>query len=159
LEPGRATMALQRATMATMCITHTPARLTVTIALTGSPAVSLSALARGSAAIMAVAAITAVAATVVAATVVVDQPMEDAVALLEAAQADAHRATPDAVVSLEAAQVDADRLEVASEAVLQLEASQEVAAEAALAEAALAVADAGKFNIPAGSTLHLKRSA
>jgi hypothetical protein len=137
LEPGRATMALQRATMATMGITHTPARLTVTIALTGSPAVSLSALARGSAAIMAVAAI-----TVGAGTVVVGQPMEDAVALLEAAQ------------------VDADRLEVASEVVLHRGASQEVAAEAALAEAAaLAVADAGKFNIPAGSTLHLRRLA
>jgi len=68
-----------------------------------------------------------------AATLVVDQPTEDA------------------VVSLEAAQVGADRLEVASEAVLHREASQEVAA--------LAVADAGKFNIPAGSTLHLKRSA
>jgi hypothetical protein len=67
--------------------------------------------------------------------------------------------TEDAVVSLEAAQVDADRLEVASEVVLHRGASQEVAAEAALAEAALAVADACKFNIPAASTLHLKRSA
>lgn len=140
MEPGRATMALQCATTATMDITHTRARLMATMALVGSPAVSLSALARGSAAIMAVAG-----------TVVVGQPMEDAVALLEAAQADAHRATPDAVVSLEAAEVDADRLEVASEAVLQLEASQEVAA--------LAVADAGKFDITAGSTLHLRRLA
>jgi hypothetical protein len=139
-------MALQCATTATMDITHTRARLMATMALVGSPAVSLSALARGSAAIMAVAAI-----TVGAGTVVVGQPMEDAVALLEAAQADAHRATPDAVVSLEAAEVDADRLEVASEAVLQLEASQEVAA--------LAVADAGKFDITAGSTLHLRRLA
>ena len=129
MEPGRATMALQCATTATMDITHTRARLMATMALVGSPAVSLSVPARGSGE-----AITAVAATTVgAATLVVDQPTEDA------------------VVSLEAAQVGADRLEVASEAVLHREASQEVAA--------LAVADAGKFNIPAGSTLHLKRSA
>jgi hypothetical protein len=137
LEPGRATMALQCATTATMDITHTRARLMATMALVGSPAVSLSVPARGSGeAITAVAATTVgqdTATTVGAATLVVDQPTEDA------------------VVSLEAAQVGADRLEVASEAVLHREASQEVAA--------LAVADAGKFNIPAGSTLHLKRSA
>ena len=137
MELARTTMALQCATTATMDITHTRALRTATMVLTGSPAASLSALARGSAAIMAVAAI-----TVGAGTVVVGQPMEDAVA------------------SLEAAQLDADRLGVASEVVLHRGASQEVAAEAALAEAAaLAVADAGKFNIPAGSTLHLRRLA
>jgi hypothetical protein len=127
-----------------MTITHTPARPTDTMALTGSPAESSSVPARGSvAAIMvAVASTAAEASTVAEASLAVDRPSADAAA------------------SLVAAQLAADQWAVASEEAPHLGAlpgvaskAEEVraAGEASMVEevpavaAALVVAGTGKF--------------